>query len=128
MPERSKQMKMDSEKNKSVEFPYHGISCQQCQKCVHAAAVRVERSSTHYRCGRNGGANFGKWSWLGETTTCPDFAKIVDDERKAKMNLAWELSADRKMQLYSPRTASSHIVEVNHCALHFNRPFKDIGV
>ena len=114
-------------KKSDEEVQYHEICWKLCQNCAHAAAVRVERSSTHYRCGCNGGANCGKWSWLGETMTCPDFVEIVDDARKAKINLAWELSADRKMQLYRPRTASSHVVEINHCGPHFNRPFKDIG-
>ena len=108
------------------EAGHHEFGTQQCWRCVHAAAMRVERSSTHVRCGLAGGECCGKWSWLGGSETlCPHFSEVTDPARKRMANLAWIISADRKRQLYRPRMRYSHAVEIAECHTPKHPPFPE---
>ena len=109
------------------ERKHHEFETRQCQVCVHASAVRVERSSTHVRCGLEGCESFGKWSfsYYGDGAACPNFCEVTDPARKRKVNLAWLLSADRKRQQFTPKSADSNVVEFSECRYPRHLPFEE---
>lgn len=46
------------------EREHNNCDVRMCRTCAHAAAIRVERSSSSVRCGYKGGVNFDKWTWI----------------------------------------------------------------
>lgn len=105
-----------------------------CLKCNHAEMLQVERSSSHVRCGCKTSKNFGTWSCWSvylqrPPEECPDFSEVTDGSRKRMVNLAWELSCDRKGEWLhgGGRCANSRPVRIEECRPHFNVPFPDVG-
>lgn len=105
-----------------------------CLKCNHAEMLQVERSNSHVRCGCKASKNYGTWSYWciyssERPEECPDFSEITDESRMRMMNLAWELSCDRKGEWLHccGRRANSRPVRIEGCLPHFGVPFPQIG-
>lgn len=109
------------------EREHNNCDVRLCRTCAHAAAIRVERSSSSVRCGCKGGVNFDKWTWIVGEMECPDYRGDISDAWKKMVNLAWELSAERKRLQIEYHIDISNTVEIEQCRPHFGRPFKEVG-
>jgi len=113
----------------------NNCSSDRCIKCAHAEMLQVERSSFHVSCGCPNGRHFGTWSfWSGYTRQppeeCGDYVEVADDARKRMVNLAWELSCDRKgewLECHGSCQSNSRPVYIGHCQPHNGLPFPEVN-
>ena len=101
-----------------------------CLRCVHADMLQVERSYSCVRCGCEKGRRLGTWA-MGYPfaklpfDACPDLAEVTDEGRKRMVNLAWEISCDRKRACSRPQ--GNHPVRIEDCRPQGRMPFPEVA-
>lgn len=119
--------------DKEIMGHQNKCSSLQCIRCNNADMLQVERSSNYVRCGCADSKNYGTWSFGGvymPAEECQNFSEVVDNQRKRMVNLAWELSCDRKLEwldtypLAKPPPNSRPVI-IERCLPH-NSPFPEV--
>ena len=125
----------DHDENDEIYTHVNNCSPVKCLRCIHADMLQVERSYSCVRCGCPDGKNRGTWAhhYMSHNPPeeCVEFCEVTDERRKRMMNLAWELSCDRKKQWLracdeSGFPENSRPVCIAECTPHFGIPFPEL--